>query len=98
MIRTLSTASSDTSCSSTDHQSPSSHTRRFTLHSIATRFSDSKKHFFDHIPHQQQLTRFRKRAKNFLSTTLIDQLTDTHLSKPDRRNSSSTVYKSIIIS
>jgi hypothetical protein len=97
MIRTLSTASSNTSSSSNEQQppSPSSRPRRFTLHSIATRISDSKKNFLEQIPHhQQQLTRFRKRAKSFLSSTLIDHLTDVHLSSSDRRNSTTGVYKS----
>lgn len=96
MIGTLSTTSSNSSCSSNEHQSPpspSTRPRRFTLHSIATRLSDSKKNFLEQIPHhQQQLTRFRKRAKSFLSTTLIDHLSDVHTSMSDRRNSTAGVF------
>ena len=96
MLRTLSTTSSNTSCSSNEHQSPppeTSRTRRFTLHSLAARLSDSKKNFLEQIPHhQQQLTRFRKRAKTFLSSTLTNSLEDIDLSSSTRRNSSAGVH------
>jgi hypothetical protein len=99
MIGTLSTTSSISSCSSDEHQppSPSSRPRRSTFHSIARRLSDSKKNFLEQIPHhQQRLTHFRKRAKSFLSSTLIDHLADVHPSSSDKRNSCSGVYKPII--
>jgi len=100
MIRTLSPASSNTSCSSNEHRppSPSTRPRRFTLNSIATRLSDSKKNFLEQIPHhQQQLTSFRKRARSFLSSSLIDHLSEFNSSSSsDRRNSSTGVYKSRI--
>jgi hypothetical protein len=99
MIGTLSTTPSNSSCSSNEHHppSPSTRPRRFTLHSIASRLSDSKKNFLEQIPHhQQQLTRFRKRAKSFLSSTLIDHLSDIH-SSSERRNSTSGVYRSTLI-
>jgi hypothetical protein len=96
MLRTLSTTSSNTSCSSNEHQSPppeSSRIRRFTLHSLVERLSDSKKNFLEQIPHhQQQLTRFRKRAKSFLSSTLTDQIEDIDSSPSTRRNSSAGVH------
>jgi hypothetical protein len=97
MIRTLSTASTSTSCSPNEHSPPpssSTRARRFTLHSLATRLSDSKKTFLDQIPqHQQQLTRLRKRAKSFLSSTLIDQISVNQSPRSDRRNSANTVYR-----
>jgi hypothetical protein len=95
MIRTLSTTSSNTSCSSNEHPlspPPTSRTRRFTLHSLATRLSDSKKNLLEQIPHhQQQLTRIRKRAKVFLSSSISDQLEDINSSSSNRRNSSAGV-------
>lgn len=96
MIGALSTTSPNTSCSSNEHQpspSPPNHTRRSTLHAIATRLSDSKKSLLEQIPHhQRQLTRFRKRAKSFLSSTLVDHLSDISSISSDRRNSSTGVY------
>jgi len=94
MIRTFSTASSNTSCSSIEHPSPSpsSNTHRFTLHSLVARLSDSKNNLLEQIPHQQQrLTRFKKRAKSFLSSSLTDHLADENLSSSNRRNSAAGV-------
>jgi hypothetical protein len=104
MIGTLSTASSNSSCSSNEHQSslsplpPSTNrSRRFTFNSIATRLSDSKKNFLEQIPHhQQQLTRFRKRAGSFLSSTLTDHLSDIQSPLSERRSSAAGVYKSYL--
>jgi hypothetical protein len=74
MIHPLSKTLSNNSSSSTE-SSPSSPSRRLTLHSLARRLSDSKKSFFDQIPHhQQQLIRLRKRAKSVLSSSFIDQV------------------------
>jgi hypothetical protein len=85
MIRTLSKALSNTSASSTE-SSPPLRSRRFTLHSLATRISDSKKVFLDQIPHhQQQLTRLRKRARSLLPSPFADPLPF------ERRNSSARV-------
>ena len=98
MIRTLSTASSNASSSSAEHAPglAASRSRRFTLNSLATRLSDSKRNLLEQIPHhQQQLTRFRKRAKSFLSSTLnepFDGDDDDDLPSTDRRNSSTGVY------
>jgi len=99
MIRTLSTASSNSSCSSNEHQSasrpplPSNRQRRFSLHSLARRLSDSKKNFLEQIPHhQQQLTRFGKRATGFLSSTLVDPLSEIHSAPSERRNSTAGVH------
>ncbi len=87
MIRTLSKALSNTSCSSTE-SSPPPHSRRFTLHSLARRLSDSKKGFLDQIPHhQEQFTRLRKRAKSVLSSPFTDQL------EFEKGNSSSGVWE-----
>ena len=94
MIRTLSPASSNTSCSSSE-QPPSTHTRRLSFHALARRLSDSKKSLLDNLPHHQQhITRFRNRAKSFLSSSLLDHLSDIHRSSSERRNSSTAVYKS----
>ncbi|CAF0847248.1 unnamed protein product [Rotaria sordida] len=94
MIRALSTTTSNTSCTSSNESqisspsSSSSRTRRFTLHSLATRLSDSKKNFLEQIPHhQQQLTRFRKRARSFLISTLNDHSTHIRSSSSDGRHS-----------
>ncbi|CAM4817426.1 unnamed protein product [Rotaria magnacalcarata] len=90
MIRTLSTASTNTSCSSDEQQIPpsSSRTRRFTLHSLATRLSDSKKTFLEQIPHHQQhITRFRKRARSFLASALVEHPTDIKTSPSNERSS-----------
>jgi len=85
MIRTLSKALSINSSSSTE-SSPPSNSRRFTLHSLARRLSDSKKGFLEQIPqHQEQLTRLRKRAKSLLPSLFIDEL------EFDRQNSSTRV-------
>jgi hypothetical protein len=90
MNRTLSKALSNSPCNSTE-SSPPSRSRRFTLHSLASRISDSKKVFLDQIPHhQQQLTRLRKRAKSLLSSSFIDQFTF------EKRTSSTEVWKRII--
>ena len=104
MIRTLSTVSTDSSCSSNEHHSlerpppPVTRTRRFTLHSIATRLSDSKKNLFEHIHHhhhrhhpQQHLTNFRQRAQSFLATSFTDHLADFNIAS-DRRNSATGVH------
>ncbi|CAF3754411.1 unnamed protein product [Rotaria socialis] len=90
MIRTVPTASTNTSCSSDEQQTPhsSSRTRRFTLHSLATRLSDSKKTFLEQIPHHQQhITRFRKRARSFLASALVEHPTDIKTSPSKERNS-----------
>jgi hypothetical protein len=82
MIRTLSKALSNSTCSSKE-SSPPSHSRRTTFHSLARRLSDSKKSFLDQIPyHQEQLTRLRKRAGSLLSSSFLDQY------ECDKRNSS----------
>ncbi len=88
MIRTLSKVLSNTSCSSGEDSPPPppSRSRRSTLHTLATRITDSKKVFLDQIPHhQQQLIRLRKRAKSLLPSALIEQL------EFERRNSSQGV-------
>lgn len=79
MIRTLSKALSNTSCSSTE-SSPPLHSRRFTLDSLARRLSDSKKGFLDQIPfHQEQLLRLRKRAKSLLPSSFTEQNSSTEV-------------------
>ncbi|CAF4708086.1 unnamed protein product [Rotaria sp. Silwood1] len=91
MIRTLSTATANSSCTSNEPKIPpsSTRTRRFTLHSLATRLSDSKKNFLEQIPHhQQQLTRFRKRARSFLTSTLNEHSTHSRSFSSDERHSS----------
>lgn len=91
MIRTLSTTSSNTSCSSNEHPS-SNQSRRSTLHSIARRLSDSKKNLLEHMPqHQEQFTRFRKRAKSFFATNLFEHLSELQQSTSQRRNSTTSV-------
>ncbi|CAF0744656.1 unnamed protein product [Adineta steineri] len=95
MIRALSTASSNISCSFDEHPSPSpspsssSETHRFTLHSLVSRLSDSKNNLLEQIPHhQRRLTRLKKRTKSFLSSTLNDRIIIRHSSSCDRQNSS----------
>lgn len=79
MIRTLSKALSNTSCSSTE-SSPPLQSRRFTFDSIARRLSDSKKGFLDQIPHhQEQLIRLRKRAKSLLTSSFFDANSSTEV-------------------
>ena len=97
MIRTLSTTLSNISLTSNESaiSLPSSRTRRFTLHSLATRLSDSKNTFLEQIPHpQQQLSRFRRRAKSFISSTLLDHPRDINLSSSNEQIVSPGVYKS----
>ncbi|CAF0941689.1 unnamed protein product [Adineta ricciae] len=91
MIRTYSTASSSTSYSSNEHHSPTSplHTSRFTLQSFVTRLSDSKNNLMEQIPSQQRrLTRFKKRARSFLSSTFNDYSFERRSASCDRRKSS----------
>lgn len=95
MIRTLSTNATNTSCSSNEQQtSLSSRPRRFTLHALATRLSDSKKTLLEQIPnHQHHLTRFKKRARSLLASALIDQSKDIKSSSSNERNSTPGVHK-----
>lgn len=95
MIGTLSNALA-TTCSLSNERSvlsPISPTRRFTFNSLATRLSDSKKQLLNQIPrHQQQLTRFRKRAKSFLSSTFHETTLDEDSPSSNRPHSSPEVY------